>query len=98
MGTEIPESRAHFCGSSCGEGHGKYVVRVIDTRGYAVGNPVGDGPCLTRSRTGKDSYWAAQRGGCLPLFSVEAGEDVFWSLQSNSLKSWVVARVHRTSG
>jgi mycoredoxin len=37
---------------------------------------MGDGPGFARARTGKDADRAADRLRCLPLFRIEAGQDI----------------------
>src|SRR5699024_8386353 len=98
VGAQISQPGAHFSCGTGGEGHCQDVIWVINPCGYPIGDAVGNRAGFTCSGTCQDTDRSGQGGGCLALFSVQAGEDLIGSLQSNSLKFWVAAMAHRTSG
>src|SRR5699024_11537273 len=81
-----------------GERHGQHIIRVIYTGCDTVGDSVGDCPSFSGACPSQNAYRSSYGGGGLSLFSVQTVQNNSRCLQFNSLKFWVVAMVHRTSG
>ncbi|GAA2506629.1 hypothetical protein Ahu01nite_057630 [Winogradskya humida] len=76
-GAERGQPGSHLSGGPCGEGNREHMPGTDFTRKSSIGDAVGNGTCLTCSRTGEDADRARWSGHGPALVGIEPGKNTF---------------------